>query len=146
MVAFIDDHRETYGVEPICRVLPIAPSTYHEQKARQADPSHLPKRAVRDAALREEIERVWKENRSVYGARKVWVQMNREGFSVARCTVACLMREMGLRDVVRGKAYKTTTVVDEAAQRPAERRCVRRTGETTSSVFRTKNISHSHDK
>jgi len=77
MVAFIDDHRETYGVEPICRVLPIAPSTYHEQKARQAVPNRFPDRVVRDAALREEIERVWKENRSVYGARKVWVQRSK---------------------------------------------------------------------
>ena len=120
MVDFIDDHREAYGVEPICSVLPIAPSTYHEQKARQADPSRLPERVVRDAQLRPEIERVWKENRSVYGARKVWLQLKREGFDVARCTVARLMREMGLRGVVRGKAFKTTTIVDEAAQRPAD--------------------------
>ncbi len=120
MVEFIDEHRDEYGVEPICRVLPIAPSTYHEQKAREADPSRLPDRAVRDAELREEIERVWKENQSVYGARKVWVQLKREGFSVARCTVARLMRQMGLRGVVRGKAYTTTTIVDEAAQRPAD--------------------------
>ena len=96
MVAFIDDYREEYGVEPICRVLPIAPSSYHEQKARQAGTSRLPDRAVRDAALREEIERVWKENRSVYGARKVWLQLRREGFSVARCTVERLMCAMGL--------------------------------------------------
>jgi putative transposase len=65
MVEFIDDHRDEYGVEPICAVLPIAPSTYHEQKVRQADPARLPARSVRDAWLREEIERVWKENRSV---------------------------------------------------------------------------------
>ena len=102
MVAFIDDHREAYGVEPICEVVPIAPSTYREEKARQADPSRLPARAVRDATLREEIERVWKENRSVYGARKVWIQLKREGFNVARCTVERLMRQMGLQGVVRG--------------------------------------------
>jgi putative transposase len=120
MVTFIDDHRDEYGVEPICRVLPIAPSTYHEQKARQADPNRLPNRLVRDGVLCEEIERVWKENQSVYGARKVWVQLKREGFSVARCTVARLMRQMGLRGVVRGKSYKTTTIVDEAAQRPPD--------------------------
>jgi transposase InsO family protein len=120
MVVFIDEYREAYGVEPICRVLPIAPSTYYEQKARQTDPSRLPRRAVRDAALREEIERVWKENRSVYGARKVWLQLKREGFAVARCTVERLMRRMGLRGVVRGHRYKTTTVVDEAAGRPAD--------------------------
>ena len=87
MVSFIDDHRDRYGVEPICRVLPIAPSTYYAQKARRADPSRLPPRLVRDTRLREEIERVWKENRSVYGARKVWLQLKREGFAVARCTV-----------------------------------------------------------
>jgi transposase InsO family protein len=120
MVEFIDDSREEYGVEPICRVLPIAPSIYHEQKARQAGTSRLPARAIRDAALREEIERVWKENRSVYGARKVWLQLQREGFSVARCTVERLMRAMGLHGVVRGRSYKTTTIVDEAAQRPAD--------------------------
>jgi putative transposase len=120
MVAFIDDHREAYGVEPICRVLPIAPSSYYEQKARQVEPARLPARAQRDLMLREQIERVWKENRSVYGARKVWLQMRREGWCVARCTVARLMREMGLRGVVRGKAYKTTTIVDEAAERPAD--------------------------
>ncbi len=120
MVEFIDDYRKEYGVEPICNVLPIAPSTYHEQKARQTDPTRLPARLVRDAWLREEIERVWKENRSVYGARKVWVQLNREGFSVARCTVQRLMREMGLYGVIRGGQYKKTTIVDEAAQRPAD--------------------------
>ena len=122
MVTFIDDHRDEYGVEPICSVLPIAPSTYHEQKAREADPSRLPNRVVRDRVLCEEIERVWKENQSVYGARKVWVQLKREGFTVARCTVARLMRQMGLRGVVRGKSYKTTTIVDEAAQRPRDGR------------------------
>jgi transposase InsO family protein len=120
MVAFIDDHREEYGVEPICRVLPIAPSSYYAQKVRQADPSRLPARALRDLGLREQIERVWKENQSVYGARKVWLQLKREGFDVARCTVARLMRQTGLRGAVRGRAWKTTTTVDEEAQRPAD--------------------------
>ena len=120
MVAFIDDYREAYGVEPICKVLPIAPSTYYKQKARQADPSRLPRRLVRDIHLCEEIERVWKENRSVYGARKVWLQLGREGFEVARCTVERLMRQMGLRGVIRGRSYQTTTIVDEDAQRPAD--------------------------
>ena len=78
MVSFIDEHREEHGVEPICAHLPIAPSTYYEQKARQVDPSRLPERLIRDVVLREEVERVWKENRSVYGARKVWLQMKRE--------------------------------------------------------------------
>ncbi len=119
MVSFIDDHREECGVEPICRQLPIAPSIYHEQKAREADPSRLPKRAVRDAALREEIERVWKENFGVYGARKVWRQLIREKVDVARCTVERLMREMGLRGVVRGRKVKTT-IADELAERPLD--------------------------
>jgi hypothetical protein len=77
MTAFIDDHRDAYGVEPICSVLPIAPSTYYEHKARQADPSRLPRRTRRDAALMVEIKRVWDENRQVYGARKVWRQLHR---------------------------------------------------------------------
>ncbi len=120
MVSFIDEHREEHGVEPICAQLPIAPSTYHEQKAREADPSRLPARAVRDAALREEVERVWKENFGVYGARKVWRQLLREGFEVARCTVARLMRQMGLEGARRGRRFKRTTVVDETALRPAD--------------------------
>jgi putative transposase len=120
MVAFIDEYRATYGVEPICRVLPIAPSTYYAQKARQADPSRLPPRLVRDAQLREEIERVWKENRSVYGAYKVWRQLNREEIAVARCTVERLMRQMGLRGAVRGRGYKKTTIADESAHRPLD--------------------------
>ena len=120
MVSFLDDHREAYGVEPICSVLPIAPSVYYEQKAREADPLRLPARLVRDRELRVEIERVWKENQSVYGARKVWKQLKREGFTVARCTVERLMAEMGLQGVVRGRAFKRTTIADESAQRPAD--------------------------
>ncbi len=119
MVAFIDEHREEHGVEPICAQLPIAPATYYEQKARKADPSRLPDRAVRDAELRPEIERVWKENRSVYGPRKVWRQLVRESVPVARCTVERLMREMGLQGIVRGRKRKTT-FADEAAPRPAD--------------------------
>jgi len=119
MTSFIDDHREAYGVEPICTVLPIAPSSYYEQKARQADPTRLPSRVQRDAVLSEEIERVWKENRRVYGAPKVWHQMNREGISVARCTVERLMRQMGLKGAVRGRKPKTT-IPDELADRPAD--------------------------
>ncbi len=119
MTAFIDDQREAYGVEPICAVLPIAPSTYYEQKARQADPARRPARAHRDASLQIEIERVWNENRRVYGAHKVWRQLRREGFEVARCTVERLMRQMGLRGVVRGRKIKTT-IPDEVAARPAD--------------------------
>jgi putative transposase len=120
MTTFIDDHREDYGVEPICEVLPIAPSTYYEQKARDADPSRLPQRIIRDGKLREQIERVWKENRAVYGAYKVWRQLNREEIPVARCTVERLMRQMGLRGAVRGRRYKKTTIADESAIRPMD--------------------------
>ena len=119
MVAFVDEQRGEYGVEPICDSLPIAPSTYYEQKARVADPGRLPPRARRDAVLREEIQRVWKVNFEVYGARKVWRQLKREGFDVARCTVERLMRGMGLQGAVRGKRWKTT-ISDEGAMRPAD--------------------------
>jgi transposase InsO family protein len=108
MIAFIDDHRDAYGVEPICRVLPIAPSTYHAHAARRVDPSRAPARAQRDAVLCAQIRRVWEENFQVYGFRKVWRQLKREGVEVARCTVARLMRQMGLKGVVRGKPVKTT--------------------------------------
>lgn len=119
MVSFLDERRETYGVEPICTVLPIAPSTYFERKARAADPSRLPARAKRDAALRTAIDRVWRENFQVYGVRKVWRQMHREGVPVARCTIARLMRDLGLQGVVRGKKFKTT-ISDQDASRPAD--------------------------
>jgi transposase InsO family protein len=108
MVSYIDEYKDRFGVEPICRVLPIAPSTYYEMKARQRDPSRLPPRAVRDEELKLEIQRVHAENYGVYGARKVWKQLNREGTRVARCTVARLMCEMGLRGVTRGRKAKTT--------------------------------------
>jgi len=119
MVSFIDEHRDEHGVEPICKKLPIAPSTYYAQKARDADPSRLPARAVRDAELRERIGQVWKEHFGVYGARKVWRQLLREDVEVARCTVERLMREMGLQGVVRGRTFKTT-VADDAAFRPPD--------------------------
>ena len=108
MKMFIDEHRDVYGVEPICRVLPIAPSTYRAHAAGLADPSRLSARVRRDAELRPEIQRVWRENFEVYGARKAWRQLNREGIAVARCTVARLMAAMGLAGAVRGKAVKTT--------------------------------------
>ena len=95
MIAFINEHRDTYGVEPICKVLPIAPSTYRLHAARQRDPSLLPDRARRDLVLMEEIERVFETNYSVYGARKVWRQLRREGRDAARCTVERLMRDLG---------------------------------------------------
>jgi putative transposase len=120
MIAFIDAHRDAHGVEPICRVLPIAPSTYHAHVARRKNPSRMPARARRDAGLRPEIERVWTENFGVYGARKVWRQLRREGLEIARCTVARLMRELGLEGVVRGKKSKTT-VSDKDAPCPLDR-------------------------
>jgi transposase InsO family protein len=120
MIAFIDEHRGAYGVEPICKVLPIAPSTYHEHAARRADPSRLPARAQRDAELQAEIRRVFEENLRVYGARKVWRQLRREGVPVARCTVARLMRDLGLAGVIRGKPVRTT-VSDKAAPCPLDR-------------------------
>jgi putative transposase len=120
MMTFIDDHRAAYGVESICSQLPIAPSTYYEQKARRRDPKRLPPRLARDGELRVEIERVWKENQSVYGARKVWLQLQREGVEVARCTVERLMAAMGLRGAVRGRAFCCTTVPDLGAPRPED--------------------------
>ena len=108
MIAFIDDQRAVHGVEPICRVLPIAPSTYHAHAAKRIDPLRLSARARRDVALRIEVRRVFEANFRVYGVRKVWRQMQREGFDVARCTVARLMRAMGLAGVIRGKPARTT--------------------------------------
>jgi len=119
MVGFIDTNRSGYGVESICGVLPIAPSTYYEHEARRKDPTLLPARAKRDAELRQEIDRVWRQNFSVYGPRKVWRQLKREGIDVARCTVERLMREMGLQGAVRGKTFKTT-IPDTAAVRPPD--------------------------
>lgn len=108
MVEFIDRHREQYGVEPICAQLPIAPSTYYAQKARERDPARLPARAQRDAALSPEITRVWDESTRRYGSKKVWKELCREGQAVARCTVERLYRGLGLRGVVRGRQAKTT--------------------------------------
>jgi putative transposase len=119
MVAFIDDQRDEAGVEPLCRHLEIAPSTYYAHKATEADPSKLSERTLRDRELCPEIERVWKENFGVYGARKVWRQLRREGFDVARCTVERLMRRMGVRGVVRGKKVVTTIPAD-LADRPED--------------------------
>jgi putative transposase len=120
MIAFIDDHRAAYGVEPICRVLPIAPSTYHAHAAQRADPGKASARARRDAWLRIAIRRVFEANFGVYGVRKVWRQLSREGMSVARCTVVRLMRQMALRGVVCGKETRTT-VADKATPSPMDR-------------------------
>ena len=120
MIAFIDDHREAHGVEPICKVLPIAPSTYYDHVARRRDPARLSARAKRDMALKVEVRRVFEENFRVYGLRKAWRQLQREGFDVARCTVERLMREMGLQGVIRGKPIRTT-VSDKAAPCPLDK-------------------------
>jgi putative transposase len=119
MVAFIDAHRDEYGVEPICAELPIAPSMYYQSKAWQADPARLPARARRDIELRGQINRVWHENFCVYGARKAWRQLNRERIRVAKCTVERLMRQQGLRGAMRGKGFKTTRP-DLGAPRPPD--------------------------
>jgi len=120
MVAFIDDHRKTFGVEPICRVLPIAPSTYFRHKAAQHDPTTRSARALRDEVLRAIIRRIWEENHRVYGPRKVWKQMGREGLHEARCRVRRLMREMGLVGAGRGRAWTTTTQSEAEATRPQD--------------------------
>ncbi len=120
MVGFIDQHREKFGVEPICAVLPIAPSLYYELKARDRDPHRRPARARRDEGLCEHIYRVWRENREVYGVRKVWRQLRREGQAVARCTVARLMRRLGLAGVMRGRRFTVTTLPETAAARPPD--------------------------
>jgi transposase InsO family protein len=120
MIAFIDEHKASYGVEPICRLLAIAPSTYYAHQTRRADPLRQSARARRDADLCEKIRRVFDENFSVYGARKVWRQLQREGIEVARCTVERLMRKMGLSGAVRGKPMRTTRS-DKSAPCPLDK-------------------------
>ncbi|THV12670.1 IS3 family transposase [Rhizobium rhizophilum] len=120
MISFIDEYRAVFGVEPICRLLPIAPSTYYENIAKRLDGDRLSIRASRDVALKVEIRRVFDENFRVYGVRKVWRQLQREGFDIARCTVARLMKAMGLQGIIRGKAIKTT-FPDRSAPSPLDR-------------------------
>ena len=119
MISFIDEHRPVLGVEPICKVLPIAPSTYYDTVAKRTDVDRLSVRARRDARLKIEIRRVFDANYRVYGVRKVWRQFRREGFDVARCTVARLMKVMGLQGVIRGKHVRTT-VSDKAVPCPLD--------------------------
>ncbi len=128
MIDFIDEHRTRWGVEPICRVLPIAPNTYYPAKNRP-----LSMRTLRDGDLQVEIWRVWDENFRVYGARKIWIALNRDGIKVASCTVARLMRQLGIRGAVRGKSYRTTwptrtpaSAPETSSSAPSTRR--RRTG------------------
>lgn len=120
MMAFIDTHREEYGVEPICRQLPIAPSTYYEHKTRERDPTRHPRGFHRDAELSEPIRQVWQENFRAYGAEKVWRELRRRGTATARCTVERLMRREGLRGVVRG-ARKRTTIPASVIEFPLDR-------------------------
>ena len=120
MVTFIDQHRDTYGVEPLCAVLPIAPSTYFLQKQQQATPTTRSPRRQRDDDLRAAIQRVWDDNDRAYGPRKVWKQLRRDGHRVARCTVERLMRDMGLKGVTRGRAWVVTTRAEAASDRPAD--------------------------
>ena len=108
MIAFIDDHRAVHGVESICRGLQVAPSGYYARLAVRADPTKGSERQQTDAKLRPKIQKVWDDNWRVYGVRKAWRQLCREGEDVARCTVARLMAGIGLRGVVRGKTVKTT--------------------------------------
>jgi transposase InsO family protein len=119
MIAFIDEHRDAFGVEPICRVLPIAPSTYHAHAARRVDLAKASARAQRDMILRGHIRRIFEENFQVYGVRKVWRQLGREGTAVARCTVARLMKQLGLQGVVRGRTVRTT-IGDHTTPCPAD--------------------------
>ena len=117
---FVDEHRDAHGVEPICKVLQIAPSGYRRRAALERDPHRRCARARRDEALVPQIERVWRANLQVYGADKVWKQLAREGTSVARCTVERLMRRQGLRGAMRGKVVRTT-VSDSKAACPLDR-------------------------
>ena len=119
MTSFVDENRADFGVEPICAELPIAPSVYYEHKRREREPERCSARSRRDAALCTEIRRVWESNFGVYGARKVWRQLQREGVGVARCTVERLMRHQGLKGVVRGEKRRTT-IPDDSAARPAD--------------------------
>ena len=115
MTPFVDEHRERFGVEPVCKALQIAPSAYWREAARKREPALCPARRQRDAALLPEIERVWENNLRVYGADKVWKQLRRERFAVARCTEERLMRRQGLRGVIRGKSVRTTVPDAKAA-------------------------------
>src|SRR5215510_14542125 len=119
MIRFVDVYRDDHGIEPICRVLEIAPSTYHAHARRRSQPETAPRRVRRDVELMQEIRRVFDENFQVYGVRKVWRQLRREGFDVARCTVARLMKKMALQGVIRGRRVRTT-VADTAAPCPLD--------------------------
>mgnify|MGYP006324358427 FL=1 len=119
-VVFVDQHKEQYGVEPICRQIQIAPSSYYEHKVRERDPDRLPDRIKRDKELESDIQRVWESNFKVYGANKVWRQLLREGIRVARCTVERLMKKLGIQGIRRGKKC-WTTIADDLLDRPTDK-------------------------
>jgi len=119
-IVFIDQHRKQFGVEPICRQIQIAPSSYYEHKAREHTPERLPARIKRDRILEHDIQRVWEENFRVYGANKVWRQLHREGIEVARCTVERLMKKLGIQGIRRGKRC-WTTIADDLLDRPTDK-------------------------
>lgn len=110
MISFIDEHRGVFWVEPICRLLPTAPSTYYEVVAKRTDVGRLSARARRDIAMKIKIRRVFNGNFQVYRVRKVWRQLQREGFDIAHCTVARLMRAMALQGIIRGEAVEFATL------------------------------------
>ncbi len=122
MMAFINEYKGRFGVEPLCALLPISSSSYYDYKAREADAARQCARWHRDEQLKPEIQRVWDENYRVYGVRKVWRQLHREGEGVARCTVGRLMKSLGLAGVVRGKRHRTT-IPDDLAARPQDHVC-----------------------
>ena len=114
-MAFIDAHREEFGVEPICQVLDLAPATYYAARNRPRSA-----RERRDEQLSAEIIRLWNDNFEVYGVRKMWKALNRQGVAVARCTVARLMRRLGLSGAVRGDHKRRTTIAEPLCPRPAD--------------------------
>ncbi len=120
MIAFIDEQSQNHGVEPMCKQLPMSASTYYEHKARQSDPDKESNRSYRDRLHKIEIQRVWEENMQVYGARKIWKQLKREGFVIARCTVERLMNNLGIQGAVRGGAKRKTTIPDDQLARPSD--------------------------
>ncbi len=120
MIAFIDEQHGQHGIEPMCKQLPIAVSTYYGHKARELDPDKESNRSIRDRHHKPEIQRVWEDNLRVYGVRKVWKQLKREGFVIARCTVERLMKALDIQGVTRGGAKRRTTIADESQHRPSD--------------------------
>ena len=120
MIAFINEQYGQYGIEPICNQLPIAVSTYYEHKARELDPGKESSRSIRDRHHKVEIQRVWEENLQVYGVRKVWKQLKREDFVIARCTVERLMKVLNIQGVSRGGTKRRTTIPDDSQHKPAD--------------------------